>query len=259
MLTEASYLSRFFAKFVEIIAAGLATAFSAYVIAYLGGSLSTPMPPPAAVSAGATALDVAKSPPAQPAPPVAGAAVEEQRPAPQPVTDAPPAQPARKAAKAATSGPVPAPKDIKANTGVAHGEKSAEALARAALANLDADRPAPADAPIRRALTGTGSAAPAPVEVQARPAEVTPRQAEMPPPAAAAEAQPRRVANVDPLLPNANAPLEIAAPQPEPSADEVNGLFSVPKRILHLLRPGTPSLAGEAPRPPMPVATAPRE
>src|SRR5260370_20925205 len=78
MLTEASYLSRFFAKFVEIIAAGLATAFSAYVIAYLGGSLSTPMPPPSAVSAGATALDVAKSPPAQPAPSVAGAAVAEQ-------------------------------------------------------------------------------------------------------------------------------------------------------------------------------------
>ena len=244
MLTEASYLSRFFAKFVEIIAAGLATAFSAYVIAYLGGSLSTRMPTPAAVSAGAAALDVAKSSPPQPAPPVAGAAVEEQRPAPQPVTDAPPAQPARKAAKTATSGPVPAPKDIKANTGVAHGEKSAEALARAALANLDADRP-PADAPNRRALASTGSAAPA-VEFQARPAE-------MPPPPAA-EAQRRRVATVDPLPPNTGSPFEFTSPQPEPP-----DLFSVPKRILHLLRPGTPSLADEAPRPPMPVATAPRE
>ncbi len=34
-LTEASYLSRFFVKFVEILAGGLATTMCAYLIAYL--------------------------------------------------------------------------------------------------------------------------------------------------------------------------------------------------------------------------------
>jgi hypothetical protein len=44
-------------------------------------------------------------------------------------------------------------------------------------------------------------------------------------------------------------------PQPETATEEFKGLLSVPKRILGLLRPGTPSLAEEAPRPPLPVGT----
>ena len=226
MLPEASYLSRFFAKFVEIVAGGLATAMCAYLIAHLGGPLSSATPAPAAVSAGPAAGEVATSFPAQPAPPIATppvAAANEQRRVPQPVTDAPPAQPARKAEKTALA--VPAPRDIKTGTNAARSERSVEALARAALANVDADRPAPADAPSRRVSTGTASAA-----------------------SAAVEAQPRRVA-VDALSPNASPPPEIAAPRPEPPADQVKGLFSFLKR-------GTPSFAGEAPRPPLPVGTA---
>jgi hypothetical protein len=37
MSGDVSYFSRFFVKFVEISAAGLATAISAYVLAHLGG------------------------------------------------------------------------------------------------------------------------------------------------------------------------------------------------------------------------------
>jgi hypothetical protein len=280
MLPEASYLSRFFAKFIEIIAGGLATAMCAYLIAHLGGPMSSATPAPAAVSAGPTAREVAASLPAWPAPPVAAApvvaplvaappvaaplvaappvaaaAVDDQQRAPQSVTDAPPAQPARKAGKAAMA--VPAPKDIKTGTSVARGEKSAEALARAALANFDADRPAPADAPIRRGSTGTSSAASAAIEVQPRRADMPPpRQADIQPPPVAVEARPPRVSTVDPLPPNANSPPEIAAPQPEPPAHQVKGVFSALKRMPDLLRPEPPPLAGEAPRPPLPVGTA---
>ena len=79
MLPEASYLSRFFTKFVEIIAGGLATAMCAYLIAHLGGPMPPAMPAPAAVSAASTTGEVAAGPPAQPAPPVATAAVERHR------------------------------------------------------------------------------------------------------------------------------------------------------------------------------------
>jgi len=43
-----SYFSRFLLKFVEITAAGLATAVSGYLIAHLSGALSSPAPAPAA-------------------------------------------------------------------------------------------------------------------------------------------------------------------------------------------------------------------
>jgi hypothetical protein len=251
VLIEDSYLSRFFAKFVEIIAAGFATVCSAYLFAQLVGPPPAAMPTPAAVAAGSAAATA----PVQPAPPVAAAAVDGQRSTSRPSGDAAPAQPAPKAAKAATSVP-PASKDAKTSTATTRGEKSAEALARAALANLDADRQAPADAPIRRA---SGPVAAAPVEAAPRPTDLLPpRAADLPPPPAAAEA-PRHVATAEPLPPNAGASSAIAVPQPETAREEFKGLLSVPKRILGLLRPGTPSLADEAPRPPLPVGTAARE
>ena len=229
-LTEASYLSRFFAKFVEIIAAGLATAICGYLIAYLGSPLSSARLAPVAISAAPNAGEVARLP-AQPAP--AAAALDEQR-APKPVADAPPAaQPARKAEKALA---VPGPKDTKAGAN-ARSEKSAEALARAALANFDADRPGPADAPIRRAVTAAGSASVS--------ADILPHQVDFPPPPAAAQA-----------LPPSS---EITVPQAESGADLHTGLFSIFKQMPGLLRVGTPSLAGEAPRPPMPVGSASRD
>jgi hypothetical protein len=232
-LTEGYYLSRFFVKFVEILAAGLATAMCGYLIAYLGSPLPPATPAPVVVSAAPSAGEAVGRLPAQPAPAVA----DLQQRAPQPVADAPP-QPARRAEKAAMA--TPAPKDVKdVKAGTARSEKSAEALARAALANLDAERPAPADAPVRGVVTGAGSAPSAQ-------ADIPPRQADLQP---AVEALPRRVAAVEPL-PNAGVPPESAAAGPEPQADQHTGPFSFLKQMPHLLR------LGEAPRPPMPVGTA---
>src|SRR5205809_5726995 len=163
MSGEVSYLSRFFVKFVEVIAAGVATAVSAYLLAHMCGLLppSTPVsaPAPTAVQVGPTASEVAESRRAQPTPPVAAAAVYEQRAVPQQDTDAPVAQPALKPVTDAKA--LPPRKRTKTDTSVSEKEprqKSAEALARAALANVDANRPAPADALIGPGLTDARSA-----------------------------------------------------------------------------------------------------
>src|SRR5258708_24284379 len=161
MSGEVSYFSRFFVKFVEIVAAGLASAVSAYLLAHFGGlllssSTTAPAPAPPAVQLGPTASEVAKSLRAQPTPPVAAAAVNEQRPAPQQDTDAPIAQPALRAVKDANA--LPPRKRTKTDTSVSEkdpGQKSTEALARAALANVDANPPTPVATLIRPAPTAT--------------------------------------------------------------------------------------------------------
>ena len=88
-LTEGYYLSRFFVKFVEILAAGLATAMCGYLIAYLGSPLPAATPVPVVVSAAPSAGEAVGRLPAQPAPAVA----DLQQRAPQPVVDAAPAHP----------------------------------------------------------------------------------------------------------------------------------------------------------------------
>ncbi|SRR6266478_3237356 len=291
MSGEVPYLSRFFVKFVEVIAAGVATAISAYLLAHFGGLLPPPAAPvsapaPTAVQVGPTASESRR---AQPTPPVAAAAVNEQRAVPQQDTDAPVAQPALKPVT-----DLPRRKRTKTDTSVSEKEprqKSAEALARAALANVDANRPAPADALIGPGLTDARSAS---VDVQSREANVPPRQANVGPPpvavppraggieaaphaadvqpqpgeisppigadlqprSAPVDIQPRPVAAVDPQPPSAGPPLEIAAPQPPSPADQDKGVFSALKRIPDLLRPEPPPPVGETPRPPMPVGTA---
>jgi hypothetical protein len=283
MSGEVSYVSRFFVKFVEIIGAGLASAVCAYLFAHFGGLLpSSPAPALSLPQVGPT-VELAKSLRAQPTPPGATAAVNEQRPAPQQDTDAPVAQPALEAVKDVKT--LPPRKHTKTDTSVAEkkppGQKSAEALARAALANVDANRPAPADVQPRQA------------DVPPRQADVRPRRVDVSPRAAAIEAaphaanvqpqlvqprpatgaervsvtagpitpvhiQPRPVAAVDPLPPSAGPPLEIATPQPPP-ADRDKGVFFALKRIPDLLRADPPAPTGEVPRPPMPVGTPSRE
>ncbi len=182
MSGEVPYLSRFFVKFVEVIAAGVATAISAYLLAHFGGLLPPPAAPvsapaPTAVQVGPTASESRR---AQPTPPVAAAAVNEQRAVPQQDTDASVAQPALKPVTDAKA--LPRRKRTKTDTSVSEKEprqKSAEALARAALANVDANRPAPADALIGPGLTDARSAS---VDVQSREANVPPRQANVGPP-----------------------------------------------------------------------------
>jgi hypothetical protein len=173
---------------------------------------------------------------AQPTLPVAAAAAKEH---PAPRQDAPEA----KLAKAGKDAKV-LPPHTKTDTDVAEKEppsqKSAEALVRAALANVDAKDPG--DAVIGPGITDTRSA---PVDAQLRQANVPPRQADVgsrrvdvppltaaikaPPHAAGADLrppspvqstpvtsvdiEPRPVAAVDPLLPSASPPLERATPQ----------------------------------------------
>jgi hypothetical protein len=300
MSGEVSYFSRFFVKFIEVIAAGLATAISAYLLAHFGG-LVPPSPAPVsapaltAVQVGPTASEVAESRRTQPTPPVADAAVNEQRPVPQQDTDAPVAQPALKPVKDAK--PLPPRKRTKTDTSVTEKEphqKSAEALARAALANVDASRPAPPDAPIGSGLADT----PAPTDIQSRRDNVPPRQADVGPPQPVATApraggmevgpvqpqaaetspatganlqpgardvrpnpappvdvQSRPVAAVDPRSPRADPRLGISAPPQPPTADQDQGVFSALKQIPDLLRAEPPMSADETPRPPMPVGT----
>jgi hypothetical protein len=87
MSGENSCFSRFLVKFVEVSAAGLATAISAYALAHLGGLLSSsptsPSAPATAVQVSPIASEPAESLRAKPTPPAAAAAVNKQSPAPQ--------------------------------------------------------------------------------------------------------------------------------------------------------------------------------
>jgi len=72
MSGEVSYFSRFLVKFVEIIAAGLASAISAYMLAHFGGVLLS-SPTPASAPVTPTASLLVDSVRAQPIPPLAAA------------------------------------------------------------------------------------------------------------------------------------------------------------------------------------------
>ena len=272
MSGEVSYFSRFFVKFVEIIAAGLASAISAYLLARFVSS-PTPASPPTvtAVQVAPNASGVA----AQPAPPAAAAAASEH-PAPQ---DSPEAKLVPK-----TGRDLPPRKHTKTDTSVAgkepRNQKSAEEQVRAALANVDANRRVPADPAIGPDLTNTRSVpaddvpprqASVPSQqpgVLPRSVDVPPRRASepapnaanvllqpvQPPPAPGADLRPR-----SPDIRTTSPSVSPVAPQPMPSADQDKDVFSALKRIPDLLRPDPSRAAGEPPRPPMPVDTASRE
>jgi len=247
MSGENSCFSRFLVKFVEVSAAGLATAISAYALAHLGGFLSSsPAPtsaPATAVQVSPTASDVAEGLRVKPTPPAAAGAVNKQSPAPQEDTDATVAHPARKAAKDAKA--LPPRKHTKTDTGVAEkeprGQTSAEALARAALANVDANRPPPNDAPIEPGLADTRSA---PVDMQPRRADVPPRQADVGPPPPV----PPRAPGIE-AAPN---PLDVQSP-PLVQSNPVAPVDVQPRPVVGI---DPPPRTSEIPRPPMPVGTA---
>ena len=278
MSGEVPYFSRFLVKFVEIIAAGFASAISAYLLAHFGGLLLS-YPTPASAPVTPTASLLADSVRAQPIPLLAVAPVNERRAVPQKDIDAPAVQPAANAGKEAKT--LPLRKHAKTATSVAEkgprGQKSVEVLTRAALANIDADRPPPVDAPIGPGLNDTRARVdaiqPRQASVPPRQADVAPRPVDVPPRAAAinaaqpaADTQPQPVqprpaigTNLQPRSPNVRATVDPqpsgAAPQPSP-ADQDKDVFSALKRIPDLLRPEPPMPIGEAPRPPMPVVTA---
>jgi hypothetical protein len=250
MSGENSCFSRFLVKFVEVSAAGLATAISAYALAHLGGLLSSsptsPSAPATAVQVSPIASEPAEGLRAKPTPPAAAAAVNKQSPAPQQDTDATVAQPVRKAAKDAKA--LPPRKHTKTDTSVAEkeprGQTSAEALARAALANVDANRPAPSDAPIEPGLADTRSA---PVDMQPRRADVPPGQADVgaPPPIIA-------VPSSAPGVEAATHSLDIQSP-PVAQSSPVAPVDIQPRPVVGVEAP--PRTSG-IPRPPMPVGTA---
>src|SRR5262249_54215351 len=159
-------------------------------------------------------------------------------------TDATVAQPARKAAKDAKA--LPPRKHTKTDTSVAEkeprGQTSAEALARAALANVDANRPTPNDALIEPGLADTRSA---PVDIQPRPALPPGRGDAGPPPPVA----------VPPRAPGIEAaphPLDVRSP-PAVQSSPVAPVDIQPRSVVGV---DPPSRTSEIPRPPMPVGTA---
>ena len=181
------YFSRFFVKFAEIIGAGLASAVFAYGLAHFGGiraSSSTPTAPAVAPSPGIVQVDPAASELATSlhypvTPPVAAGAASEPRPAAQD-SDASVAQAASKGVKdVKTTRPRQHTKtDIGTGEKKSPGQRSAESLARAALANVDASTPAPAEAPVAPGMTDTR---PAPADLPPRQADVQSRSVDFPP------------------------------------------------------------------------------
>ncbi len=266
MPAEVSFFSRFTVKLVEVVGAGIATAVSVYLIAHLSGYLSSPPPTPAAVqiapSAGvSSAAEVSKSPNVQPTSPVS-VDVNEQRPAPRQDVTPPNSQPARTTVSATQAAPPRkhAVTDAAAAESKLRDAESVEVQVRAALAKVDANRPAPLDVPPHQADVSPGppaiGAQPRPLDGTSGAGAVTPRAADLrPQPVQQAPVQTDPLAVVEiksrPIADVAASP----PPQPAPPEEEDDkSLFSAIKKITSLLRPDPPAPpAGEAPRPPMPV------
>jgi hypothetical protein len=276
---DVSYLSRFLVKFVEIIAVGLATAVSGYLIAHLSGALSspTPAPPGAAVQVAPNPSTVSQSLPAQPiapnsadgneqrpaspqgtnaaaiaqpAPPEVNAPAVAQPVATQQDVDAPPlANPAGRRMNMAKS--TPAHKHNETTTSVVEGKRDQESFVtriRAALGN--AERTESFDVPRHQSDGSRGPAAMAsqPPPVAHAPAAVAP--------SGATELRPVPVQQA-PVEPNPPTAIEIKSrsvtaiqSSPAPAPGKETGVISGLEEILR-----HDPLAGsdDAPRPPMPV------
>jgi len=278
---KVSYLSRFLVKLVEVIGAGLATAAGGYLIAHLGGLWSSPAPAPAAPRA-----EMSRSLPATPVPanvipnasvasknppvPPVAADADEQRVAPKQDANIPAADPTRKTVNASK----PAPSSKRAKSDTADGKlqeskpaetkpqdaESVEARVRAALANVDANKPAPSDVSPPQPNVPRG---PATVGAQPKPVTGLPAAAAVAAPPHAADSQPQPVPQA-PLQPAPLTTVEIKsrpitdieallAPEQTPPAPEEKGVLAALKRIPEMLRREARPPAGEPPRPPAPV------
>ena len=128
---EFSVFSRFVVKFIEIIAAGLATAVSGYLIAHLSGALSSPVPLPARAVIEDTPNAI---PPAPPPPSIFGDRDDQHAGPKQEVTASPILQPAPPVNTAKI-----APPHKRTETATTAADSLA-ARVRAALATIDANR-----------------------------------------------------------------------------------------------------------------------
>jgi hypothetical protein len=315
---EGSYLSRFVVKFVEIIAAGFATAIGGYLLAHFGGVLTGSPPPaqPAAVQVGPAPVQEAL--PGMPSPantssvPKSAAATPAADPEPAAQQDATPASApsARKSANAAKGSRKNAKTEAAKSEGTktdagkpdaakmdaakidaaktdaakadstsesksakaeppktespeakARDDASVESQVRAALANVDANKPAGANVPPRRGDVQPGVA---PVGVQ----PMTPVNG----PQGATTASVSRATDVAPASVPAQAPVQAAPlttveiksrpvtdidaqtpPAAAPAAEEDKSLWSALKHFPEMLRTDAHPPTGEAPRPPSSV------
>jgi hypothetical protein len=319
---DASYLSRFTVKFVEITAAGVATAISGYAIAHVAGYFSQPAPvviqPVPAISAvakpparnvlsarpvparveakGETKAEgkgesraeakaeskvEAKTEPkseAKAEPKTEAKAEPKTEPKTEPKAEAkaePPQQaanpaPSQSAKAAATATQAPQRKPVTAEATATESKPrdtlSVEAEVRAALAKVDASRPAHADSRPEQA-----AASPVPVvrEVQPLQQEAQPLPVDDTVGTVAAvprgpEAIPETAKQV--LAPPDAPPLDIkslpvatveaappAAPDEPAPKKSGGGIFSVIKNFPDMLRSDGHEPSRDAPRPPMPV------
>ena len=271
---KSSYFSRFTIKLVEMVAAGIATAVSGYLVAHLGGYLFSAAPAPATVqlapTTGGTSKAASTRARAQPAR-EASADAGEKRHASAPDAGSPTA-PVRTTATAAPAAASrkPAATDTSAAASNASDEDTVEAQVRAALANVDASRPAasPPAAPLHQA-----DAPPAPVAVAAPPAdtaagagavEVAPRTADLAPqpvqqtpvqpdPLTTVEIKSRPVADVGALPAAAPDQKDAQENTQQENTQDDSGLLSAIKHIPDLLRASSSASDGDPPRPPRPV------
>jgi len=273
---DGSYFSRVLVKFLEIFAAGLATAVSGYLIAHLSGVFSAPAPMPVgtAIQVAPTPTTVSGGPSVQPAPPATtvsgGQSVQLAPPASTNVSEQPlarqeetgtrqeetvapiVAQPPDGAANATKA--AAARKHIETDTSAAESKRrqdSVLARVRAALANRDAKRAKAPDAPPRQANAPQG---PTPAGAQPRPLDDR-RAASVavpPPDTANLQPPPLQQSAAQPAAP-APAPIEIeprpiVPAQTEPAApaqEETGALSTLGRDPL--------TATDDAPRPPMPV------
>jgi hypothetical protein len=275
---EASFLSRFTLKFVEIVAAGVATAVSGYIVAHLSGFF--PGPAPAALQAPALQAAPSLNAAARPTTPVS-VDTEALRLAPQPDLKPAAVAPARATADVtltplrkpvAVEPSVPETKPHEAAETKPHdaaetkprSTESLEAQVRAALAKGDSAKPAPAVQSRQAAIPVDVPRGSPPAEAQPRPPEaatgaiaVTPRAADAAPQQAPVLAEPPAAVEIKTLpVAGVDAPVPEPAPQTQAEAQPAgNDFFSAIRHIPDFLSPEShPQVpADKAPRPPMPV------
>ncbi len=268
---KVSYFSRFTMKFVEIVAASIATAVGGYLVAHLGGYLPWPgtAPTPAAVQAAPSTGAVSKTSRAQPAPLVPPASADADEPRPAPAQDAGPA--AKRTARTTVNAIQAPPSHKPTTTGTSAGEskpgeaESVEAQVRAALGKVDASRPAPPDVAAPPKVDGPQAAPPAvtaepkpidsPVVGTAGAVAVAPHAAEVAPPTVQqAPIQPEPLTPVEIKSRPVAAVEEWPSPQPaSPAHEENKGLLSTLAKIPKMLRPASGATSNDPPRPPLPV------
>ena len=265
---KGTYLSRFTIKLVEMVAAGIATAVSGYLVAHLGGYLFSATPAPATVQVAPASGGTSKAASTSPRVRAVSADAGEKHHAPAQDASSPVTQTVRTAVTTASpAAHKPVTTDTSAAASKAGDDDSVEARVRAALANVDASRPAPvpSDASPHQADLPP---APVAVAVPTPPADkpegasavaVTPRAADLasqplqqatvePDPLAAVEVKSRPVAAVEPLPASQPSP-----PAQETAQGEDNGLLSALKKIPDFLRADSSAADGDPPRPPRPV------